>query len=296
MTHVIDDTRISVVIPCRDRQDLLIECLENLSQQTLLPFEVVVVDDASYYPLRDVIPTDNLPFELTFVRSEASKGANAARNLGVRAARGGIVAFQDSDDLWLPTKLELEFDLWRRSSTEVPVLVYAAVKRVYSGGEMVFPRTSVLADDVGVKLLRGNFISTQTVLASKSTFLQFPFDETLPRLQDWELWLRMSPVVRFVGISEVLAVSRETDLSISTSQESYWPALETILSRHGRTLWRQDRAGLAHFQRALAVHWIRSKRYGKAVRSGVQALTADLRADRNILAGRLPRIRENMEI
>src|ERR1700685_3541854 len=94
---------VSVVIPTYNRADFVCKAIKNVFQQTFKDLELVIVDDGS---------TDNTLEKLAAfgnkirVISQANAGPAAARNRGGEAACGEIIAFQDSDDTWMPTKLE----------------------------------------------------------------------------------------------------------------------------------------------------------------------------------------------
>ena len=104
---------VSVVIPTRNRADLLREALASVLAQTLLPFEVIVADDASTDATAEVVAT--FGDAVQFVRQEHA-GGSAARNLGVSRARGDLIALLDSDDTWHPAKLERQVALHRQVS------------------------------------------------------------------------------------------------------------------------------------------------------------------------------------
>ena len=90
---------VSVVIPTHDRPDLLLRAVASVLAQTVTDLEVVVVDDGSARPVE--VHDDRV----TVLRHDTALGAPAARNTGVAASTGDVVAFLDDDDQWLPTKL-----------------------------------------------------------------------------------------------------------------------------------------------------------------------------------------------
>lgn len=95
--------RVSIVVPTYNRADMLVECLESIFIQTFTDFEVIVVDDGSTDNTEDIIrPYLN---RIRYIKQE-NRGNAGARNSGIELANGEIVAFNDSDDLWLPDKLE----------------------------------------------------------------------------------------------------------------------------------------------------------------------------------------------
>lgn len=93
---------ISVVIPAYNRADLLAESLTSVFSQTRAPLEVIVVDDASADATAEVANQ----FPVTLIRHQVNSGNSVSRNTGISAARGELVAFLDSDDLWNPDHLD----------------------------------------------------------------------------------------------------------------------------------------------------------------------------------------------
>src|SRR5690242_15610224 len=101
---------VSVVIPVYNRAELLRWPLRSIADQTLPPLEVLVVDDCSAPDeagkIRALVERFGNSLNLRLLRTDRNGGQSYARNLGIREARGKYVAFLDSDDFWLPEKLE----------------------------------------------------------------------------------------------------------------------------------------------------------------------------------------------
>jgi glycosyltransferase involved in cell wall biosynthesis len=104
MADVSDGALVSVVVPVYNRERYLAEALESVVAQDYRPLELVVVDDGS------TDGSSTVAARMPHVRlvSGEHRGVAAARNLGLRAASGAYIAFVDSDDVWLPGKLELQ--------------------------------------------------------------------------------------------------------------------------------------------------------------------------------------------
>ena len=97
--------RVSVVITAWNAADTLAETLDSVAAQTRLPNEVIVVDDGSTDQTAEVAKNHKLPLQVV---SKSNGGMTSAINAGVDAATGDVIAFLDSDDLWLPNKTELQ--------------------------------------------------------------------------------------------------------------------------------------------------------------------------------------------
>jgi len=96
---------VSVIIPTYNRAGSVVRAVESALNQTAPPMEVIVVDDGS----TDATPEALRPFgdRIVYIRQE-NQGVSAARNAGIAASRGSLIAFLDSDDIWMPWKLELQ--------------------------------------------------------------------------------------------------------------------------------------------------------------------------------------------
>lgn len=174
-----EQAQIAVAIPCYNHADILRRTLENLTNQTLKPSEVVVVDDASTDNPESVVQSfkDRLP--IRHVRLDRNKGAPAARNIGARETTAPLVIFLDADAGLFPDALE-SFD---RALREHPDAAYA-YSNFFWGAKRFRGMPFDAAD-----LKRRNFIHTSSLIRRTA----FPgFDESLKKFQDWDLWLTMA--------------------------------------------------------------------------------------------------------
>jgi len=102
---------VSVILPSFNRSNVLAGAIGSVLTQSFRDLELIVVDDGSTENLKAVVETINDP-RLSYVRRAMNGGAAAARNTGLLEARGEFIAFQDSDDIWLPGKLQRQLDLF----------------------------------------------------------------------------------------------------------------------------------------------------------------------------------------
>jgi glycosyltransferase involved in cell wall biosynthesis len=180
---------ISVVIPTYNRCDLLRRALLSVFSQTLLPAEVIVIDDGSSDDTAKLIQTE---FSEVRYYHQENCGVSSARNLGIQHATGDWIAFLDSDDEWLPEKLARQIaalnanpestichteEQWIRNGVRVnPAKQYA------KPGGWIFTQCLPLCA-----------ISPSTVLIHRSVFDDVGyFDTNLPACEDYDLWLRIT--------------------------------------------------------------------------------------------------------
>jgi glycosyltransferase involved in cell wall biosynthesis len=179
--------RISVVIPYYNRARFIDECLASVFAQTRAPDEVIVVDDASRSTERQHL--DRFLPRIRIVDQPHNGGVSAARNAGVRAATGEWVAFNDSDDLWIPDKLAIQLDYITRNPCDG---VHSAISAFREDGRAsvsapIAPRLT-LADALHDNMIRVQslFIKTEVMRAIGG------FDDSLRCCEDDDLGIRLA--------------------------------------------------------------------------------------------------------
>jgi glycosyltransferase involved in cell wall biosynthesis len=169
----------SVVIPTHNRAALLARAIRSVQAQTYDNLEIIVVDDLSTDNTRDIVQGFGDP-RIRYIRHETNRGGSAARNTGIRAARGDVIAFLDDDDEWDPLKTEEQLQLLDR---------YDAVMCMYSidGTIVRSPERdiAVTLDELRRGLVRG--ASASALMVRSHVVKNIMFDEKLPNCQDWDL-------------------------------------------------------------------------------------------------------------
>lgn len=271
------DVTVSVVVPCRNRSAQLRDSVRSVLAQTRPPDEVVVVDDASHEDLaRALADVPTGATRLRVLRQDRPRGANAARNSGVAAATGELVAFQDSDDLWLPDKLERQLAAFDSAGRPGNALVYCDFLRMKIDGTTVRASSIDLDEDERHALLVDNVINTPTVLLVREHFLRFGFDETLPRLQDWDAWLSMLDETVFLHVEEVLVHAHESPDSLTRDARGYRQALLLIAGKHRRLFARDPRLDALMARRCIGAAR-KDSRYPAVLSWSARYLAAELR-------------------
>ena len=195
--------KVTVVIPVYNRAQAVRRAIASVLAQTFQDFEIVVVDDGSTDDsVRSVESIDDP--RIRIIRHEGNRGGSAARNTGITAAVAPYVAFLDSDDEWLPTKLQRQIDLFERSPQDV-ALIYCGVERIYGDGTVKewVPR---LDRQLAKSLLRDNTIGETSIGVVRRSALDSVggFDTSLPSCQDADLWLRLCQRFEATFVPEVL--------------------------------------------------------------------------------------------
>jgi glycosyltransferase involved in cell wall biosynthesis len=184
--------QVSVIIPTYNRAETIEAAVRSVLQQTFQDFEVLVVDDASTDDTVSRLSRIE-DARLSVIEAPTNGGGARARNLGLERATAPLVAFQDSDDFWLPTKLASQVERLREAG---PAAIATFCSFIYLSGSRVaiLPAAAEIAPAEIVRtLFRRNLISTQTLLARRLEVEAIGgFDPAMPRFQDWELGIRLA--------------------------------------------------------------------------------------------------------
>lgn len=226
------DSLVSIVIPTYNRAHLLSRAIQSVLNQTYSNFELLVVDDFSTDCTESVVKGfhDN---RIRYIRHKKTQGAATARNNGIKATKGEYIAFQDSDDEWLPTKLEKQVSAFNSAPSDLGV-VYTSFWLIDNGKKTLVPSSHVKQTEGKIhdELLKTNFVSTPTVVVRKECFEKVGMFANIPRFQDWELWLRISKYYSFKHIREPLVNSYRQPDSISRKIDALVLARKYILFRY----------------------------------------------------------------
>jgi glycosyltransferase involved in cell wall biosynthesis len=196
---------ISVIIPTFNRASWVREAVDSVLAQTFQDFELIVVDDGS----TDTTGEGLGPYgdRLSYIY-QARQGVSAARNRGLEMAAGGWLAFLDSDDLWLPQKLESQVDFfYRNTQAEICQTEEIWIRN----GRRVNPRSKHRkpSGDIFVPSLTLCLVSPSAVMLKRSLLEEVGFfDRSLPACEDYDLWLRISCRKPVFLIEKPLVVKR----------------------------------------------------------------------------------------
>jgi glycosyltransferase involved in cell wall biosynthesis len=281
--------RCSIIIPAYNAAPYLAEAIDSALAQTYEPLEVVVVDDGS---------TDGTPAVLAAYGErivavhKVNGGCASARNAGLEVATGDIVGFLDADDTFVPTRMERCVDLLVADPSISMVTTDATMvdghqrteKRWY--GDFTRPEFPP-PDDQLATLTRWNFVYVSAVLWRRVFDELGPFDDTLRRSEDYEMWLRMQVAGhRFALIREPLAESRRLPDSLLEDREKQWDAHLTALGKHLPALRRAGVAVPGGICFDVARRAARRGALGAAAAAGWMGLRAgDLPLGRRLRAG-----------
>lgn len=196
---------VSVIIPTYNRATTIERSVRSVVNQTYNNIEIIIVDDGSVDNTEDIIKSINDP-RVTYYKQE-NMGCSAARNNGVKYAKYDIIAFHDSDDEWMPDKLEKQMGYWDQHP-EYDV-IYCQYRYIRPDGLMgIIPSNNDLTQlegDIFNYLLYRNTVGAPTVLMKKELFFEVGgFSLELMSLEDWELAIRIAENHMFGFVNEPL--------------------------------------------------------------------------------------------
>ena len=235
---------ISVVIPTRNRPELLMRAVRSALLQTHVKCEVIVVIDGRD-PATVAALEQALDERLRWIELAESGGANRARNTGSNMARGEWVAFLDDDDEWMPRKLERQRALLMEANFDPSLVVSCQFLVRGPQGEGVWPRRLPDAGEgVGEYMFNRRTLfdgeaalNTSTLLISKQLVNKVQFSPAVKKHQEIDFLLRASddPRVRVQFVPEVLAVwNVDGGRKAITNSRNWARSLEWIASHRSR--------------------------------------------------------------
>lgn len=213
------DSLISVVIPTYNYANYVRDAVESVLNQSYKEFEIIVVDDGSTDDTKKVL--EPLKKRIRYIYQE-NKGLPSAYNTGIKSSRGDYVAFLDSDDLWLPKKLELQKKFFDENPSVGMVICNGYLFNETGIISTFFPvgMMNPLPDDLHGDLFLRNVIPGNTPLIRKQCFDRIGLhDESLTSAEDLDLWIRLTRYFTVGYVPQPLVKYRKHGNSMSMNLE-----------------------------------------------------------------------------
>jgi glycosyltransferase involved in cell wall biosynthesis len=257
---------VSVILPVYNRSASLEYSMRSVLDQSYRDLELIVVDDASTEDLKPIVEGVGDP-RVRYIRQSVNGGASAARNAGLAAAEGRYIAFQDSDDLWLPNKLKMQVELLE-SLPDVGVVVHSKV--LYGSGpdgsygvglvSMRPPPDGIMkpGEDQVRKYLTENRISLQNALFRRDCYPTLRwFDDVTRSNADWAFSSSLAQHTRIAEYPEPVVMAFSSPDGISKLKRAKAIGLIRIVKRnreayahypdaYGTMMWRIGRILARH--------------------------------------------------
>ncbi len=252
---------VSVVITTYKRPPEAVEkAVQSVMNQTYQDFEILIVDDnhndskESKFIERAFSGRERIGY----IKQDGNKGACAARNLGIKNAKGNFIAFLDDDDTWEPHKLEEQIERFKGTDEDVAM--------VYCLGDVVdvstepptvteYYTTRLYKDEITFHdQLKYDYIgSTSQGLIRKSALVKLGgFDESLPARQDYEMWLRISKNYKIYGVKKVLFHYIQHGMEqITKSPKKAWTGYKLVYKKYYEDYKKDPDAHVGMLQRMI---------------------------------------------
>jgi glycosyltransferase involved in cell wall biosynthesis len=237
---------ISVIIPTYNRAHCIGRALASVKEQGISDLEIIIGDDASTDDTVAVVKA--LMPEATAVCLRVNQGASAARNAALKLAKGDLIAFLDSDDEWLPGKLEKQI-AFLCEHPEVGLCGSGHILACKDGSRVEFPGKNPLDWRSSLHGAQ-SFHGASTPLMRREVLEKVGFlDEKLRVLEDWDWMLRISREFRIHVLPEMLTIIHENNPS---NPEYTLSSAEYFLSKHRDEFLQY---GAAHARRVISQHY-----------------------------------------
>lgn len=202
---------VSVILPTYNRADQLRASIESVLNQTYPYLELIIVDDGSTDATEAVVSAIG-DARIRYFKLAQNGGQSKARNYGIEKARYEYIAFEDSDDIWNPKKLEIQMGYMLQASTEVGFVYHKTRCNWDNLYHAILPAESIPLEkksgDIFEQLLYDNLVDCPTILAKKECILQAGcFDTEMNALEDYDLALKMARNWKALFIDEILLES-----------------------------------------------------------------------------------------
>jgi glycosyltransferase involved in cell wall biosynthesis len=256
---------VSVVMPVFNGQKYIGAALESVLKQTYPHLEVLVVDDGSTDGSAAIAASYGSRVRVIRQRNQ---GSAAARNAGIGAASGDLVALLDADDAWVNSKLDKQIKYLngfprariayhRWAEWDGDPAVQARLDRETQGQAVAIDATD--SGWIYHRLLTECIVHTSTVLAERSLLLEVgPFDTGLRRGQDYDFWLRASRLAEFHKLAATLSLYRihHESITMGVPERNYAAeVIESALLRWGTTGPDGAAVDTTALRKTLERHW-----------------------------------------
>ena len=196
---------VSLIIPTYNRAAMVVEAVESVLAQDMTGFELIIIDDGSTDETEESLSAYGS--RLTYYQQEKA-GVSAARNRGIAFSAAPLISFLDSDDLWLPSKLQIQHTYM----TENPEIHICQTEEIWwRNGRRVNPKKhhQKPSGNIFRRSLELCLVSPSAVMIRRELFEKVGyFDEELPMAEDYDLWLRVAGEYPVKLLSESLVIKR----------------------------------------------------------------------------------------
>jgi len=220
---------VSAVIPTFDNAGMVVEAVQSVLDQTWPRVEIVVVDDGSTDDT--LVRLGAFGDRIRIVRQE-HQGPAVARNAGIRASAGEYVGFLDSDDLWMPKKVEKSMDALRATPKAGVAYTAVRIRETDTGRTYLLPQYTTSGWMARDLFLECKGVNTSTLVVKRECLDAVDgFDEEFFRAQDWDLMVRLAEKFPYVHVPEALTERRLHERSLSVTHRDLYATYNLLVIR-----------------------------------------------------------------
>ncbi len=236
LKNISEKPLITVIIPTHNRKDKLKDAVESVLQQTYENLEIIVVNDAGE-DISELINSFNNK-RVKLITHKENKGLAAARNTGLKNARGKYIAYLDDDDIYYPDHLNTLVSFLENRKLKVAYAdAYRAKQELKDGIYVTIEKDVPFSNDFSKEnLLRLNIAPVQCFMHEKACIDETGlFDESLKAHEDWDFWIRLSEKYEFHHLNKITSEFRQrTDKSNMTSLQNrdFYNSYRDIVTKH----------------------------------------------------------------
>lgn len=222
---------VSVLMPCFNSEKFIEESIRSVIDQTYVNWELLICDDGSEDNSKNIIKCyQNIDSRIRLIPNQYSKGAPGARNSCLELAKGRFIAFLDSDDVWLPEKLEKQLNFMKEKKSTFSYSYYQTMdeKGMIKG---LYKSPKVLGLE---KMLFSNFIGCLTAVYDSQILGKF-YQPNIQKRNDYALWLmmfRQNKDLKAHCLSEVTSKYRVNSYGLSSNKLSAFKYYRICLRKY----------------------------------------------------------------
>lgn len=217
---------VSIVLPTYNRAGIISKAIKSVLAQTYTDFELLIIDDGSTDHTEQVVASYN-DKRICYYRMLENGGQSKARNCGIQMAKYDYLAFEDSDDLWRPEKLEAQMNAIKNTASDVGMVYHKFRYDLGEGCSITLPDQNIPLEnkrgDIYRQLLWDNLVGMPTVLIKKECIKDVGgMDESLHCLEDYDFALRVARKYRAIFLDEIYVDANYSVSGVSGGDNSQY--------------------------------------------------------------------------
>lgn len=227
--------KVSVIIPTYNYSRFIERAVNSVLSQSYQDYEIIIVDDASTDDTKDIVGKYN-DSRIKYIQHNVNRGLSWTRNTGIKAAKGMYLAFLDSDDTWMPEKIEAQIEVFRNGQDNLGV-VYTSMK--------IFDNTTSNTTSAPSPTYRGQILQrlleanklgggSSSVMIKKTCFDNAGLFDVSMRYgyEDWDMWIRIAEHYYFDFIDKELVILTTHAHNMSADLKRMINGRELLLRKH----------------------------------------------------------------